>query len=249
MIDIHAHILPGLDDGSPDMEHSVEMAELAAESGVTAIIATPHCNQRGMFENYASPELAERLETFRTELRKNGTPLEVYMGAEVYGAENTARLFREGRLATLGGSRYLLTEFDFFADIGYMQWLINELLDAGCIPVIAHPERYFELQEQPRIIEKWLADGLGIQINKGSLFGRFGSSAAKLAHYLLREGMVTCVASDAHGARVRTTDMSPAMDFLSMEYSDGLAQLLLVDNPKRILQDRELVLPYEFEMF
>lgn len=248
MIDIHAHILPGLDDGSPDMECSVEMAELAAESGVTAIIATPHCNQRGVFENYVSAAVSERLEAFKSELRKNGTPLEVYMGAEVYGAEDTARLFREGRLQTLGGSRYMLTEFDFFADIGYMQWLINELLDAGCVPVIAHPERYFELQERPRVIEKWLTAGMGIQINKGSLFGRFGRLSAKLAHYLLREGMVTCIASDAHGARVRTPDMSSAMDFLSMEYSDGLAQLLLVDNPRRILQDRELVLPYEFEM-
>lgn len=249
MIDIHAHILPRLDDGSPDMDCSIEMAELAAESGVTAIIATPHCNQRGVFENYVSEELSELLENFKNELHKIGTPLEVYMGAEVYGAENAARLFREGRLPTLGGSRYMLTEFDFFADIEYMQWMLSELLDAGCVPVIAHPERYVGLQKHPRIIEKWLTAGMGIQINKGSLFGRFGASAAKLAHYLLREGMVTCIASDAHGARVRTTDMSPAMELLSMEYSDGLAQLLLIDNPERILRDQELVLPYEFEMF
>ncbi|MDY3080391.1 MAG: CpsB/CapC family capsule biosynthesis tyrosine phosphatase [Oscillospiraceae bacterium] len=249
MIDIHTHILPGLDDGSPDMECSVEMAELAAESGVEAIIATPHCNQRGAFENYASEALTERLEALRSALEKIGTPLEVYLGAEVYGTDDAARLFRKGKLATLGGSRYLLTEFDFFENIEYMQWLLNDLLDAGCVPIIAHPERYFELQERPRVIEKWLASGMGIQINKGSLFGRFGSSAAKLAHYLLREGMVTCIASDAHGSHVRTPDMSSAMDFLSMEYSDGLAQLLLVDNPRRILQNRELVLPYEFELF
>lgn len=249
MIDIHAHILPKLDDGSPDMESSVEMAELAAESGVTALIATPHCNQRGVFENYAAAELAEQFEKFKSVLRERGTPLEVYPGSEVYCAENSARLFREGKLLTLGNSRYLLTEFDFYADTGYMQWMLEELLDAGCVPVIAHPERYFALQESPHIIEKWLTRGMGIQLNKGSLFGRFGSSAARLAHYLLREGMVSCIASDAHGARVRTPDMSMAVEFLSMEYSEGLAQLLLTDNPKRILQDRELVLPYEFEMF
>ena len=95
MIDIHAHILPGLDDGSDSPETSLMMAYAAVESGVTAIIATPHCNQRGLYENYASPELTGRLERLRGEIKAAGIPLEVYQGMEVFGTRDPACCARE----------------------------------------------------------------------------------------------------------------------------------------------------------
>lgn len=241
MIDIHAHILPGLDDGADSPETALMMAYAAVESGVTAIIATPHCNQRGLYENYASPELAGRLERLRGEIAAAGIPLELYPGMEVFGTRDVPRLLREGKLLTLNGSRYLLIEFAFREDPLYMDRLVHALLDDGVIPIVAHPERYVHLQDIPDILYDWVCDGIGVQINKGSLFGKFGRHAQQLAMALLWNDLVSCVASDAHGAEMRTTEMADAQDFLTMEFSAGLAERLLTENPRRILQDEPLL--------
>lgn len=241
MIDIHAHILPGLDDGADTPETALMMAYAAVESGVTAIIATPHCNQRGLYENYASPELTGRLERLRGEIAAAGIPLELYQGMEVFGTRDVPRLLREGKLLTLNGSRYLLIEFAFREDPLFMDRLVHALLDEGVIPIVAHPERYVHLQDIPDILYDWVCDGIGVQINKGSLFGKFGRHAQQLAMALLWNDLVSCVASDAHGAEMRTTEMADAQDFLTMEFSAGLAERLLTENPQRILQDAPLL--------
>lgn len=241
MIDIHAHILPGLDDGSDSLETSLMMAYAAVESGVTAIIATPHCNQRGLYENYASPELTGRLERLRGEIDAAGIPLDVYQGMEVFGTRDVPRLLREGKLLTLNGSRYLLIEFAFREDPLYMDRLVHALLDDGVCPIVAHPERYIHLQDIPDILYDWVCDGIGLQINKGSLFGKFGRHAQQLAMALLWNDLVTCVASDAHGTEMRTTEMADAQDFLTMEFSGVLAERLLTENPSRILRDAPLL--------
>lgn len=241
MIDIHAHILPGLDDGADSPETSLMMAYAAVESGVTAIIATPHCNQRGLYENYASPELTGRLERLRGEINAAGIPLEVYQGMEVFGTRDVPRLLREGKLLTLNGSRYLLIEFAFREDPLYMDRLVHALLDDGVIPVVAHPERYVHLQDIPDILYDWVCDGVGVQINKGSLFGKFGRHAQQLAMAMLWNDLVSCVASDAHGVEMRTTEMADAQDFLTMEFSAALAERLLTENPSRILHDEPLL--------
>ncbi len=241
MTDIHCHILPELDDGSFDMVCSIEMAEIAVESGVDTIVATPHCNQRGYFENYASEELFGRFRALKAELSRSDIPLELHLGMEVFGTEDAARLYREGKLLTLNGGRYMLTEFDFGVNADFMDTVLYSLRDAGCMPVVAHPERYEALQYSHDIVSKWLADGMGIQINKGSLSGRFGRGAKHFAYELLEQGLVSCVASDAHGTVRRTPDMSDIYEFLAVEYSPELAQLLLKDNPDRIIQSMPLL--------
>lgn len=241
MIDIHAHILPGLDDGADSPETALMMASAAAESGVTAMIATPHCNQRGIYENYASPLLTARLERLRGDIAAAGIGLELYQGMEVFGTPDVPRLLHEGKLLTLGGSRYLLIEFAFREDPLYMDRLIHALLDDGVIPVVAHPERYVNLQDIPDIIYDWVCDGAGVQINKGSLFGRFGRHAQRLSMALLWNDLVTCVASDAHGAQMRTAEMANAQEFLTVEFSAALAGRLLTENPGRILHDQPLL--------
>ena len=116
MIDLHTHILPGLDDGSPDLETSVLMAAVAAESGVTHLVATPHSNQRGAFENYASPALQVRFDCLCTAVHEAGIPLELSLGMEIFGTGDVLQLLHDGRLLTLGGGRYLLIEFGFHED-------------------------------------------------------------------------------------------------------------------------------------
>ena len=240
MIDLHTHILPGLDDGSPDLETSVLMAAVAAESGVTHLVATPHSNQRGAFENYASPALQVRFDCLCTAGHEAGIPLELSLGMEIFGTGDVLQLLHDGRLLTLGGGRYLLIEFGFHEDPLRIERLLDALLAAGYWPVVAHPERYYGLQRMPNYLFDWANRGIVLQVNKGSLFGRFGRGAQALAAAMLERGLVGCVASDAHGPDVRTPDLAGAWDYLAERYSAELARCLLEDNPGRILRSEPL---------
>ncbi len=249
MIDIHSHILPETDDGSMDMVCSVEMAQIAVDSGVTEMIATPHSNQRGYFENYVSAELAEKFRGLMNELKNEEIPLKLYPGMEVYGTHDVPQLLKEGRLLTLNNSRYLLIEFDFYSDIYRMERVLYDLLDLGCVPVIAHPERYFALQDEPEIVGRWIEDGMATQVNKGSLTGRFGRGAKRLSNILLADGNISCVASDAHGAQMRSPNMSEAYEYLAVEASEETAELLLCENPRRILMNQPLLRAEGIQLF
>lgn len=240
MIDLHTHILPGLDDGSPDLETSVLMAAVAAESGVTHLVATPHSNQRGAFENYASTALQVRFDCLRTAVHEAGIPLELSLGMEIFGTGDVLQLLHDGRLLTLGGGRYLLIEFGFHEDPLRIERLLDALLADGYWPVVAHPERYYGLQRMPNYLFDWANRGIVLQVNKGSLFGRFGRGAQALAAAMLERGLVGCVASDAHGPDVRTPDLAGAWDYLAERCSEEMARCLLEDNPGRILRSEPL---------
>ena len=240
MIDLHTHILPGVDDGAPDLETSVLMAAVAAESGVTHLVATPHSNQRGAFENYASQALQVRFDCLCAAVREAGIPLELSLGMEIFGTGDVLQLLHDGRLLTLGGGRYLLIEFGFHEDPLRIERLLDALLAAGYWPVVAHPERYYGLQRMPNYLFDWANRGIVLQVNKGSLFGRFGRGAQALAAAMLERGLVGCVASDAHGPDVRTPDLAGAWDYLAERYSAELARCLLEDNPGRILRSEPL---------
>lgn len=240
MIDIHAHILPGLDDGSDRMTTSLRMAELAIRSGVTDLIATPHSNQRRRFENYASPALEEHLHRLREALRREKLELRVHPGTEAYATSDMAELYRAGKLLTLAGSRYLLVEFNFHDDVYYMENILRDLLETGVTPVVAHPERYLALQTLPDILCEWVEAGVHLQINKGSLSGFFGRGPYELAVTMLEHDLASFVASDAHRADRRTPVLSDAYRWLAANTSEHLADRLLRDNPARVLKDEPL---------
>ena len=240
MIDIHAHILPGIDDGAPDMETALAMAELAVESGVTAIVATPHCNIPGRFENYWDFFLHREIEAFQQALQKSGIRLEIVSGMEVFGTPDTPELLRKGKLTTLGGSRYLLIEFPFDGYARQATEILCAILAMGYRPVVAHPERYRYTQENPALLNQWLSIGCLMQLNKGSLLGRFGRAAQILALSMLDRGFAIAVASDAHSSFARTTWMLDMWEFLCEEYSEQTARSLLEDNPRSILRNVDI---------
>ena len=240
MIDIHSHILPGIDDGAPDMDTALAMAEMAVESGVTAIVATPHCNVPGRFENYWDFQLRRQYNEFQQALQAAEIPLTVFSGMEVFGTPDTPGLLGKGKLTTLGGSRYLLIEFPFVGYARQATELLREIGAMGYRPVVAHPERYRFTQENPEILNLWLDLGCLMQLNKGSLLGRFGRTAQALALSMLNRGFAGAVASDAHASTVRTTWMLDIWDFLCDETSEDTARLLLEENPRRILGDGDI---------
>lgn len=241
MIDIHTHILPGLDDGARDMEDSLSMAALALKSGVHTLVATSHANTGGFFREYSVEEYLQRLEEFRQALRDVGMPLNVLSGMEIYMTQEVPGMIREGRLLPLNKTGYFLTEFSFGIDQEEMDELLDDLMEAGVTPVIAHPERYHCIQEAPDGILRWLKQGCLAQVNRGSIFGRFGSKAKRCVDHLLDHRMVTCIASDAHKPYERTTYMADVKEYMEQEYSFEYSKKLLYDNPKRILEGEKVV--------
>lgn len=243
MIDIHAHILPGLDDGAGDLASALAMAELAVESGVRAIVATPHCNMPGRFTNYWGAPLQRHWNLFRRALEEAAIPLKLYSGMEVFGTPSTPALLMRGKLATLGGSRYLLIEFPFHDYAEDATQILSSLAALGCCPVVAHPERYCYVQSNPTLINRWIRMGCLLQLNRGSLLGRFGYEAEAMAISLLDRGFATAVATDAHSPVMRTTWLMDIWELISQEYSEEAARLLMEENPLRMLQNMEIQMP------
>ena len=231
MIDLHSHILPELDDGSQSLQESLAMARIAVSSGVTAMAATPHCADGG------SREAFEAWKMMRRALKENGIPLKLFPGMEIFGTEDTLQLLREGKLFTLNGSRYPLIEFSFHSDGEQETRILHSLCKAGLRPIVAHPERYSYVQYDPELINRWYRMGCLMQVNRGSLLGRFGPRVQMIAEEIVSRNFAAVVASDAHSPQVRTPLMTDVRNLLIREYSPAYARMLLLQNPMRILKD------------
>ena len=238
VIDIHCHILPGVDDGSDSLETSLAMAEMAAASGVEAIAATPHCNIPGLEGNYADRALLEAVLALRAAVKQAGIGLQIFAGAEIFYTPEVPDLIDARRLPTLNASRYLLVEFPFDAPADYMTDGLDAIRARGLTPVVAHPERYFAVQLDPELFAMWFSSGFILQLNKDSILGRLGARAQAAAHWALQRGLAHAVASDAHGAQARTPALASVFDALCAQYGAPYASLLLDGNPRRLLNDR-----------
>ena len=239
MIDIHCHILPELDDGAADMEEALGIARAAVASGVTGIVATPHFPGRPESLEMLGAIL-DRYRSLRICLEKAGIPLRIFPGAEILCLPNTAKMARQRQLPTLGNSDYLLCEFYFQESRAYMTRQLRELADSGYRIVVAHPERYEAVQRDPRIAEKWFDAGYVLLLNKDSLLGNFGSRVEKTARTLLDRGLAHVIASDAHSTLYRTGDMGQLRSRLEVNCPAEYARILLEENPRRLLQGREM---------
>jgi protein-tyrosine phosphatase len=234
MIDLHSHILPELDDGAHSLRESLAMARMAVDSGITSMVATPHCADDQTRDVYAAWQFLQEA------LQETGIPLTLFPGMEIFGTEDTAKLLREGKLLTLNGSHYPLIEFSFHSSGEEESWILSSVCNSGFRPIVAHPERYSYVQRDPRILNSWLRMGCLLQVNRGSLLGRFGRQAQAMAVELVERGFATVVATDAHSAQVRTPWMRDIREVLTREVSPQCARMLLQENPKRILQNEEL---------
>lgn len=234
MIDLHSHILPELDDGSRNLRESLEMARMAVESGITVMTATPHC------AHDRAEEVLESWQLLRDALAESEIPLTLLPGMEIFGTADTLRLLQDGKLLTLNDSRYPLVEFGFHSLGDEETTILRGLCKAGYRPIVAHPERYSYVQSNPRLVNRWFRMGCLIQVNRGSLLGRFGRQAQAMAAELVERGFATVVATDAHSARVRTPWMRDVRELLTREVSPQCARTLLLDNPRRIVQNKPM---------
>lgn len=241
MYDLHCHILYGTDDGAESMEMALRMIELAAEKGTKGIVATPHTNVPGSYENFWSESLRSKFIELRTQVKEKNIDIKIFCGQEIFCTHRTLQLLKSGELITINNSKYPLVEFDFeeYSETVYSQ--LEELVSYGYIPVIAHPERYAFVSEDDRAIKQLKNIGCLLQLNKGSIEGKFGGQAYTAAHKILEMRLADVVASDAHSPYMRTPAMAHTHELISEEYSYDYADVLFSLNPIKILQNTETV--------
>jgi protein-tyrosine phosphatase len=226
MIDIHSHVLPGLDDGSRAFEESLEMVRVAAETGTTDLVASPHANLEFQFDPAV---VEERL----AELRAASPALRIHCGCDFHlYFDNIHDALAHPTKYTINHKRYLLVEFPDILIAKTTPQVFEELLRAGMIPIITHPERNYLLHKRMEEMETWIANGCLVQVTAQSLLGRFGGDARTVAHRLMKRGLVHFIASDAHDPEDRPPRLDLAYNLVAGRYGRERAELLFVTNPK-----------------
>lgn len=241
MLDIHCHIIPGVDDGSGSMSDSIEMAEISVESGVTGIVATPHCNIPRMYDNYRSEELDKKFLDLSESLKKMGIPVELYCGQEVFLCRGFRERLKNGDFITLNNSRYLLVEFDAREDVSFALNSIEMVVAEGYVPVAAHPERYGFVVEDPAVVNRIRSLGALIQLNRGSLTGKFGRYIQMTAQSIVENRLADFVASDAHSQYSRTPSLADVHELICENYSYDYAEVLLETNPRKLINNEAVL--------
>ncbi len=239
MIDIHCHILNGVDDGSMSEAESLVMAESASDGGTRAIVATSHYFNEYQCEKLLSKkEIKEKFRDLKRYFERVKAPVNLYLGSEQYGVNNIYSLIENDELITINDSKYLLIEFSLDDEIERAKYVISQFEDTGIIPVIAHPERYEFVQDDITNVFWFLRKNCLLQVNKGSIIGRFGAEAEHTAMRILRERVAHAVASDAHGPYQRTANLSEAFERVCFELGDSYADYLFYDTPDRIVHNK-----------
>ena len=246
MIDIHTHILPTVDDGANSFEEALDMVAMAAQSGVQALVLTPHSNHDVGYVNYESEHLAALFAKLCAMVKEAQIPIKLFRGMELWASTDIVDKLSYGKLLTLNRTRYALVEFAFDEEPWWIEAILREMISGGYIPIIAHPERYHCVQEEPNHLYEWRKMGAFAQMNKESILGRLGRHTAGIAELLLKHNLFNCVASDAHHAYVRTTDMTELNRYMEKNFPLGYRELLLCDNPSAILEGRELKMARNF---
>jgi protein-tyrosine phosphatase len=237
MIDIHCHVLPGLDDGADSIETACAMAEMAIADGITHIIGTPHANQNYTFV----PELVKQR---RDELQsKFAGQLSLATGCDFHlSFENLQDIRHQPHRFTLNQKNYLLVEFAEYSIPPSLDQALHQLQLSGLRPVITHPERNPLIRAQAERLFHWLQQGCYSQVTAQSLSGRFGKAAQEVAERWLDGGAIHFLASDAHNTTSRPLKLKETYELVTKRSGEEVARALLIDNPLAAFEGRPL--PY-----
>ena len=237
MIDIHCHILPGVDDGAKDWKTSAEMCRIAAEDGITHLVATPHSN-----DEYAYDRGALRAQLLRLQTSCGEWPT-LTLGCDFHlSYENVSDALRDPARFAIGNTQYLLVEFSDFSLSLPMREALVRLAGAGLVPIVTHPERNLLMQRNRELVIKLLELGCLVQVTASSLTGRWGDSARETAVWLLRHDAVHVLATDAHDSVHRPPVLSAGRDVAARLCGQDVARALVDDNPRAIVAGD--VVPY-----
>jgi len=241
IVDIHTHILPGLDDGPRTLDESLRMCELYVAQGVTTVVATPHmCDRRYR----VTPEaVRDGVEELLAACQRCGLDLAIHPGADVRLEPELLDSLDRGEVLTLAETgKYLLLELPL-QTAPRIEGLIFELSVRGITPILSHPERNIELWRKPHRLADFVDRGCLVQITASSLFGSFGPAPKRVAERFLKAGLVHVVASDAHSSSGRRPELRRAADVLTSMIGEDAARKLLQTNPTKIVQGESLESP------
>lgn len=229
MVDLHHHLLPGLDDGSPDLATSLEMARIAVADGITHVVCTPHASDRYAFDPERIQHLGEQL---HQALATANIPLRIVLGCDFHlNYDNIQDALSHPTRYTIDNRDYLLVELPDYSLSPGLKETFFDLRRAGMIPILTHPERNPVLQRDPNKMLPWLRDGLLTQVTAGSVLGHMGSRAQRLAEHMLTNRWAHFLATDAHDPRRRPPEMRKARELISKRHGTFYADLLCRDNP------------------
>ncbi len=235
MIDIHSHILPGLDDGSKSWDITLEMCRLALADGITHIVATPHANDEFTYRRESVREKVAELDS-----RLSGE-LEFSIGCDFHlSYDNVEDALRNPQRYTIAGKQYLLVELSDYAIPPQIKDTFFRLLSAGLVPIITHPERNRILHRAPGPVLDWVQAGCLVQITASAVTGFWGEQAKAVALWLIKNGAAHVLATDAHDAVHRPPILSAARDLVTSQFGADLARALVLDHPSAIVQGKPL---------
>lgn len=238
MIDIHSHILPGLDDGSKSWDMTLEMCRLAIGDGITHIVATPHADDTYVYRR-------DRIRALVAELdNKVGDQLTFSVGCDFHlSFENIEDAITHPERYTIASKQYLLVELSEYGIPPQLDDALSRLRGAGMIPIVTHPERNGILQKRPERVLEWVDSGCLVQVTASAVTGFWGDTPQRIAMWLLEQNVVHVLASDAHDDKRRKPILSEAHHYVSRCFGAGLARTLVQDNPLAIISGQPLPVP------
>jgi protein-tyrosine phosphatase len=243
MVDLHHHLLPGLDDGSPDLETSMEMARIAVDDGITHIVATPHANN--MYE-FRPEAIAAALQELNAAIAREHLPLTLATGCDFHlSYDNIQDAIENPQKYTIGGGDYLLVELPDHGLSPHLNEAFYELGLAGLKLILTHPERNPTLQRDPARLADWLRIGVLMQVTTSSVLGHMGRSAQRMAQQLLDDRWVHFLATDAHNTGSRPPRMRAAYDAVAKKYGTPYAHMICETNPLAVFENK--IMPEQLE--
>ncbi len=237
IVDIHCHILPALDDGSRNLQETVEMLRIAERSGITDIIATPH--YKAGRHNASRGTLLKRLHEVQEEAGRQGISVRLYAGNEVYYFSDFEQAMDAGQICTMNRSRYVLIEFSPAETFRTIHNAMDQVLGIGYYPILAHAERYGCMLEDWKNLDYLKTMGVEIQVNASSVEGQTGHKVKKFVHRLLENRLADYIGTDAHGSVQRIPDIQKCCRQLFKKYDDTYVEKILCGNAMKLLFPQE----------
>lgn len=237
MIDLHCHLLPGIDDGAPDLETSLEMARIAVSDGIEVIACTPHIYP-GLYENNG-PDILRRVDDLQRMLDAEGIPLRLVAGCDAHLTPTMVAELDSGHIPTLAGSRYFLFEPPHHVAPPRLEQSVTATMDAGYLPIVTHPERLSWIESHYETMVKLARAGAWMQLTSGSITGRFGKRAQYWSERMLDEGLVHLIATDAHNLRNRKPQMAEAVEMAAVRVGEAAARDMVLTRPRMVLENAD----------
>ena len=238
MIDIHCHILPGVDDGVQTIEEALDLIRMESSGGTHTFVASSHVIEKIDFDKL--DRFAEIAEEVREALRKEGMEITIHSGGEIYPSSKMLKAVDEGKPVTVGNKRtHMLVDLPMGPLPHDFDSLLFELKVRGITPIIAHPERNAQLQANPQTLEEFLEKGMLLQVNAPSLYGKYGPRAQEVGFQILRRRQANFLASDSHRAGRRPA-LGSAVNILKEHVDDDYIRLLTHDSAAAILAGQSL---------